>query len=1120
MQRVLFMKEDKDPFWVSKVSPRPVFLDPTHHRRRMLLGITLVFLLFSAAWFGEFFLRVNDLPRIPDPESFGASAHNEQTSGARGGSNLIMMREGAVTDCGQFDLLPTEPGKRLSGYLPYGDRTALSGLRAKCNELDDLYFEAFVFGGPNGGAIQPLGPDAGYFPLAEFSETWMGRNKPSSFALISPAAWVRTEEISDVLAREGDGDFGDSADHLSVGNDVSGVCLDLSEHPGVDPAALKNALAILFERSPNEDPTSCLLASTEAPFWFDPDITSRLDRVVVTLPSIQLAAAATTGSLQELKGKIEEISRAIPADKLQLAFGSQGAVIRSGERNPQPISLAETMYNAAVFDGVIGYSADVAALSVRYTDSQQELNRVWLPDIATWLDRLAIADVPTSPVIWPLGYEDPSIWGRDALQSQPVGEQSDWVDLSSFNVFTGSGPFSALVAVAETGKRATTLTETGAGDYPTAFSALPVPNHVNFFGQEASGISLSLVIIGLPTNSQARELVEVLSALELEIVFFASMSDLLGAEDTVSLLIEAGHQVGITLQPRTSLSWLAQKRDHLGRNLVQHLLAHQLDLQARFVLAPGAPDRIPDTLARLDQMRDLQASGLFVVHPSVEAFADDFDAEAFAERVYEQALGRDINVISVDIRDAASREVLRELPPLIEGLKSDGFDFLALHELAGISASEALPPAEIQGAKRDDITYATLSISWLGIQGTIFLLALIVALRSPIYLFLALVRRKGPQIDGNYHPRVTLIVPAYNEEKVIKRTIQSAIESDYPDLEIIVVDDGSTDDTAKVVETHFSDVPNLTLVCQENGGKWSAIDHAIELADTPIICILDADSLIERTAISHIVQPFKDARVGAVAGTVEIGNSSNLLTAFQTLEYMYTQQVMRRAYEVFDGIIVVPGAIGAWRTSAVVEAGLVSGDTITEDADLTIAVHRSGYKVRYQEAAKSYTEAPIHIRGFLRQRLRWTFGMIQVSWKHKGTVSELRPVGLISMVDAIWYALVTSLIYPIMDIVLVVAVFKLGYFYLTTGSVAAVSLPILGSAAYLLLICVDFLNIFFSMLFAKRFSLKLLVVAPLLRFGYRQLLYISTIRAIFAALFGNLTSWNKLDRTGGTRLPT
>ena len=192
----------------------------------------------------------------------------------------------------------------------------------------------------------------------------------------------------------------------------------------------------------------------------------------------------------------------------------------------------------------------------------------------------------------------------------------------------------------------------------------------------------------------------------------------------------------------------------------------------------------------------------------------------------------------------------------------------------------------------------------------------------------------------------------------------------------------------------------------------------------------------------------------------------------------------------------------------------LSGETITEDADLTIAVHRQGYKVRYQPLAKSYTEAPTKVGTFMRQRLRWTFGMLQVSWKHRRAVREFRSVGVVSIVDAIWYQLVTSLIYPFIDLVLLLAILQALLMIVTEGYVYEMTLPIVGSSAYLMLALFDFVNVGVAMLFARRFDISLFLAAPLIRFGYRQMLYISQIRAIFAALTGRLAAWDKLEREG------
>jgi cellulose synthase/poly-beta-1,6-N-acetylglucosamine synthase-like glycosyltransferase len=251
-----------------------------------------------------------------------------------------------------------------------------------------------------------------------------------------------------------------------------------------------------------------------------------------------------------------------------------------------------------------------------------------------------------------------------------------------------------------------------------------------------------------------------------------------------------------------------------------------------------------------------------------------------------------------------------------------------------------------------------------------------------------------------------------------------------------------------------------------------------------------------------------------VAGLVEVGNRESFLTACQTLEYIVSQSVMRRAYEVFEGILVVPGAVGAWRTEAVHAARDFSGETITEDADLTIAVHRAGYRVRFQEQARALTEAPDTIHAFMRQRHRWTFGMLEVSWKHRGCIREGRPVGL-SIIDAIWFGLISSLLSPVVDVLLLLLVIQAIIAVVTGEALALSALPFVVLVSYFLLTGLDILNTVVAFRFEKRFDWRLLALVPLLRFGYRQLLYIASIRAIWHALIGQMTGWNKLERTGG-----
>src|SRR6266487_1631397 len=209
-------------------------------------------------------------------------------------------------------------------------------------------------------------------------------------------------------------------------------------------------------------------------------------------------------------------------------------------------------------------------------------------------------------------------------------------------------------------------------------------------------------------------------------------------------------------------------------------------------------------------------------------------------------------------------------------------------------------------------------------------------------------------------PGVTVLIPAHNEEKVIVETVHSVLFSDYPDLHLVVVDDGSADKTGELLEANFSREPRVRIIHQLNRGKAAALSVAMSQADTEIVVTIDADTEIEPDAISKLVRHFSDPKVGAVAGNVKVGNRSRWLTRWQALEYVTSQNMEKRAFDLLNCITVVPGALGAWRKKAIEAAGGITADTVAEDADLTIAIRRLGWRVSYDEEAIAWTRSEEH----------------------------------------------------------------------------------------------------------------------------------------------------------------
>jgi len=264
-------------------------------------------------------------------------------------------------------------------------------------------------------------------------------------------------------------------------------------------------------------------------------------------------------------------------------------------------------------------------------------------------------------------------------------------------------------------------------------------------------------------------------------------------------------------------------------------------------------------------------------------------------------------------------------------------------------------------------------------------LSVIFGFRTFINLSTSLLFRTSIKEYGTM-PSVSIIIPAYNEGKVIEKTIRSVLELRYSKKEIIVVDDGSTDNTLKIAQLMETDNPIRVISKRKNGGKWCALNEGIEASISDIMVCIDADTVLDKNAIQPLVNHFIDSKVGAVAGNIKVRNRDKLLTKLQALEYISQLNIQRRSEAFFRKITVVPGPLGAFRKSIIKEVGFYTGDTFAEDADLTLKILRAGYKIKYEPKSIGYTEAPIFLFDLAKQRYRWYRGLLQVIIKHKGMV--------------------------------------------------------------------------------------------------------------------------------------
>jgi biofilm PGA synthesis N-glycosyltransferase PgaC len=358
--------------------------------------------------------------------------------------------------------------------------------------------------------------------------------------------------------------------------------------------------------------------------------------------------------------------------------------------------------------------------------------------------------------------------------------------------------------------------------------------------------------------------------------------------------------------------------------------------------------------------------------------------------------------------------------------------------------------------------------------------------------------------SGDMHlPAVSIIVPAYNEGVVIESSIRSLLNLQYPSLEIVVVDDGSSDDTyarAKRYEgSHGRAV--IKVLHQENGGKGAALNCGIHASRGELVLTVDADSRLEPAAVLYAVQHFKDPEVGAVAGNVKVGNRHNLLTKMQALEYIEGLNMVRRSQGYFSAVNIIPGPLGLFRRSVLDEVGYYDPDTFAEDCDITIKVLTRGWKIQYEPYAITWTEAPETIRDFFRQRYRWTRGILQSLKKHSGYL--IKGAGFVNTF-VLWYMAFESLVWPAMNIFAQVYFLYVVVFF----SMAKFVLFWVGQLTVLDIVVAMFC------LSMERESMRLVPYSILYRIYFVVLTDVCKVIATIEELLQVEMTWGKLERTG------
>lgn len=616
--------------------------------------------------------------------------------------------------------------------------------------------------------------------------------------------------------------------------------------------------------------------------------------------------------------------------------------------------------------------------------------------------------------------------------------------------------------------------------------------------------TVALTFDGGPQPERTAELLAVLDHFHVPATFFIDGSVAVQHPDSLRAIEATGSELGIRTFNTLDLPEASAARLQRETTLTQLTLAGATDRTTYLVRQPYSASVAGLDDAHWAVVQRLAAQGFISVFSDLQA--NNWAARS-TDDIVADIVGKDQpgTIVGIDAGQGGTTQLASALARVIPALQKRGYAF------STVTAAAGLPPAPQTARERDQrigqgiivaVAVATHAVDALGML--LLITGSLVILRLALMLVFALWHswRRNPK-RYSWGPRVTetvsVIVPAYNEKECIAATINSLRASDHP-IEIIVVDDGSTDETAAIVRA--LNYPDVRLVRQANGGKPAALNNGIRHARHEIVVMIDGDTVFEPKTISTLVQPFARPWVGAVSGNAKVANRRKIVGRWQHIEYVIGFNIDRRIQDLLGCMTTIPGAVGAFRRKALLQAGGVSEDTLAEDTDLTMAVCSAGWEIVYEERARAWTEAPTTLQQLWRQRYRWSYGTMQAMWKHRGAIFKSGPAGRMGRVGllnlAIFQVLLPALA-PLIDVFLV-------YGLVALDPIATIELwgAVLGIQMFAGLLA-------FAM---ERENPLPLLWMPLQQLAYRQLMYAVLIKSLGTALAGVRLKWQKLKRVG------
>ena len=1049
---------------------------------------------------------------------------------------------------------PTPQGKPIvAGFYVNWDDNSRASLQTNLKKMDWVVLE-WAFVAPGGDSLQ-INVDAKVLQLVR---TLPAESQPKLLVMLSnfdtTQKSFRAPTLRNLLARPAARAraIAQLSALMRYPYNLSGVVVDFEDVPSLEAASLQFTTQLHGALAPMQKITAEAVPSYASATELRA-LVPVTDAMFLMLFDEHYGASAPgpIASQQFYEQRARAIARVVPPRKLILMLGAYGYDWNDLPPAPGQAKTAEER----TFQDVVTALRDSGAVLhfdpvslnpfITYSSPDSTDHIVWFLDGITAFNEMKFAQAigAAGTAVWRLGSEDPSMWRAvDEDGNLTTPDSLEVVPPSYYPEIESNGEILRVRARPTNGSRRVHVDAATGLVNNEVFTSYSTPYIVQRYGvQEEHPHWVALTFDDGPSD-WTNAILDTLASRGVKATFFVIGQNVETRAKVLRREYAEGHEIGNHTWSHPNLGLTSNVVTRMEIDANERLIEALVNRRTALFRPPYFGDAEPTSSSELVPVAIASDKNYLTVGLHVDAEdwrdppVDTIVANVLNARpepgtpdslaTCRDTLGRKdthaCNVVLLHDGGGDRSRTVAALGRLIDSLKARGDTLVLVSQLIGLSRDRAMPPVPPIGQVRRLLEASGFELlggsEWL--MFWVFTIAVALGIgRLFIIGTLAIVQRvQRHQHRGEptaFAPPVSVIVPAYNEAKVIVRTVESLLAQEYAgDIEVVVVDDGSRDGTYDVACAAFGGHPQVSVYSKPNGGKASALNFGLARARHEIVICLDADTLFAPDTVEELVQPLADEQVGAVAGNAKVGNRINLVTRWQALEYVTSQNLDRRAFSLLDCITVVPGAVGAWRRSLVQRVGGFRHDTLAEDQDLTLCVRRAGYSVRYADGAVAFTEAPDTLRTLAKQRFRWSFGTLQCAWKHRDAL--FRPssgsLGWIALPNVWLFQLLLPALSPIADLMFVWSLVSVWLTKQEHGGTYALTNLEQVLAYYAVFLLVDWAAAMIAFLMEPGEDRLLSWLIFLQRFAYRQVMYWVVVRSFAAAFRGRVVGWGKLER--------